>query len=72
VANFITQLKHSGYFDKVEITEAKEDDIVKGTATFGFKMTAAIGSGSPAPATQPKTQPAGGAAPPTNPPRGRS
>ena len=41
VANFITQLKRSGYFDKVEITEAKEDDLVKTTQTFNFKMTAA-------------------------------
>jgi Tfp pilus assembly protein PilN len=72
VANFITQLKHSGYFDKVEITEAKEDDLIKGTPTFGFKMTAAVGSGSPAPTTQPKTQPAGGTAPAANSPRGRS
>lgn len=42
VANFITQLKSSGYFDKVEILEAKEDDITKDTATFGFKMTASV------------------------------
>jgi Tfp pilus assembly protein PilN len=48
VANFITQLKRSGYFDNVEITEAKEDDIVKGTPTFGFKMTAAVPPSTPA------------------------
>jgi Tfp pilus assembly protein PilN len=49
VANFITQLKRSGYFDKVEITEAKEDDLLKGTPTFGFKMTAGISpNGAPA------------------------
>src|SRR5208282_706320 len=29
VANFITQLKRSGYFDKIEIEEAKEDDVAK-------------------------------------------
>ena len=29
VANFITQLRRSGYFDKIEIKEAKEDDVVK-------------------------------------------
>ena len=28
VANFITQLKRSGYFDNVEIKTATEDDIV--------------------------------------------
>lgn len=47
VANFITQLKRSGYFDKVEITEAKEDDIVKGTATYNFKMTASTPPSTP-------------------------
>jgi Tfp pilus assembly protein PilN len=40
VANFITQLKRSGYFDKVEIKEAKENDINKVTETFLFSMTA--------------------------------
>jgi Tfp pilus assembly protein PilN len=53
VANFITQLKRSGYFDKVEITEAKEDDLAKGTQTFGFKMTASVTPGNPAAASQP-------------------
>lgn len=43
VANFITQLRRSGYFDTVEITEAKETDIVKSVETFGFTMTAVIG-----------------------------
>jgi Tfp pilus assembly protein PilN len=59
VANFITQLKRSGYFDKVEITEAKEDDIVKGTATFGFKMTAAVSPGVTSVSGQPRSQPVG-------------
>ncbi|HKS67235.1 MAG TPA: PilN domain-containing protein [Candidatus Acidoferrales bacterium] len=53
VANFITQLKRSGYFDKVEITEAKEDDLAKGTQTFGFKMTAAVSASTPSSAAQP-------------------
>lgn len=53
VANFITQLKRSGYFDKVEITEAKEDDLAKGTQTFGFKMTAAVSASAPSSAAQP-------------------
>jgi Tfp pilus assembly protein PilN len=75
VANFITQLKRSGYFDKVEITEAKEDDLVKTTQTFNFKMTAAINA-SAAPTMNPppaKAQPTG--APQTSPPatdKGRS
>jgi Tfp pilus assembly protein PilN len=72
VANFITQLKRSGYFDKVEITEAKEDDIVKGVPTFGFKMTAAVNTQfSPVPG-QPKTQPAGETAVAVGSPKGRS
>lgn len=44
VANFITQLKRSGYFDKVEIKEAKESDLVKSAQTFSFVMTADIAS----------------------------
>jgi Tfp pilus assembly protein PilN len=59
VANFITQLKRSGYFDKVEITEAKEDDITKGTQTFGFKMTAAVSSATSPTSGQSKPQPVG-------------
>jgi type IV pilus assembly protein PilN len=47
VANFITQMKQSGYFDKVEFTEAKENDLVKGTPTFAFNMTASVASGTP-------------------------
>src|ERR1017187_6407912 len=35
VANFITQLKRSGYFDNVEIKQATEDDIVPTVATYG-------------------------------------
>src|SRR5580704_13929798 len=42
VANFITQLRRSGYFDKIEIKEAKEDDVVKSAQTFGFSMTADV------------------------------
>lgn len=42
VANFITQLKRSGYFDNVEIKTATEDDIVPSVETYNFSMTAAI------------------------------
>jgi Tfp pilus assembly protein PilN len=75
VANFITQLKRSGYFDKIEIQEAKEDDVVKSVATYGFTMTAAVaasGPGSPAastPQTRPATTPAPAPQPAT---KGRS
>jgi Tfp pilus assembly protein PilN len=48
VANFITQLKRSGYFDKIEIQEAKEDDVVKAVTTYGFTMTASVAGSAPA------------------------
>ncbi len=38
VANLITQMKRSGYFDKIEITETKENDLVKGVETFSFNL----------------------------------
>lgn len=58
IANFITQLKRSGYFDKIEIKDATENDIVKGAQTFGFNMTADVAqpkppAGSPSPAPAP-------------------
>jgi Tfp pilus assembly protein PilN len=40
VANFITQLKHSGYFDQVEIKQSQQDDKVPGVQTFSFTLTA--------------------------------
>src|SRR6267143_311493 len=42
VANFITALKMSGYFQKVEIKETKQDDKNTGVQTFGFQITAEI------------------------------
>jgi type IV pilus assembly protein PilN len=72
VANFITQLKRSGYFDKIEIQEAKEDDVVKNVTTYGFTMSAAIAP-APASSTQPQSRPVSGAAPPApSAPKGRS
>ncbi len=49
VANFITQLKRSGYFGKVEIKEAKENDTNPAIALFNFSMTAEVNT-SAAPA----------------------
>jgi Tfp pilus assembly protein PilN len=74
VANFITQLKRSGYFDKIEIQEAKEDDVVKNVTTYGFTMTAAVAAAPPAsqaaaPQTKPATTPAPAPQPAT---KGRS
>src|SRR5438552_3006820 len=49
VANFITALKRSGYFQKVEIKESKQDDKNLAVQTFTFQMTAEV---SPPPAAQ--------------------
>jgi type IV pilus assembly protein PilN len=40
VADFITQLKRSGYFDKVEIKETKQDERHPNATTFIFTLTA--------------------------------
>jgi Tfp pilus assembly protein PilN len=62
IANFITQMKRSGYFGQIEIKTATENDLVKGVQTYAFAMTANVsspakagtgGSTSPAAATQP-------------------
>ena len=42
VANFITALKRSGYFQKVEILESKQDDKSQAVQTFTFQITAEI------------------------------
>jgi Tfp pilus assembly protein PilN len=65
VANFITQMKRSGYFDKIEIKEAKENDLEKAVQTFAFSMTAEIATPQTTPAATPP-------APATPAPRGRS
>jgi type IV pilus assembly protein PilN len=70
VANFITELHRSGYFGKVEIKEAKEDDLAKGTTTYNFSMTAAV-LPSPAPDAGAKPQPTSAAPAPVQ-PKGRS
>lgn len=48
VANFITALKRSGYFQKVEILESKQDDKSQGVQTFLFQITAEIAPPQPA------------------------
>jgi Tfp pilus assembly protein PilN len=40
VANFITQLKRSGYFQKVEIKESHQDDKNTAVQTFVFSLSA--------------------------------
>jgi Tfp pilus assembly protein PilN len=55
VANFITALKRSGYFQKVEIKETKQDEKNTGLQTFLFQMSAEISPPQIAPGTaQPK------------------
>ncbi len=42
IANFITALKRSGYFQKVEIKDAKQDDKASAVQTFNFQLSAEI------------------------------
>jgi len=60
VANFITSLKRSGYFSKVEIKESKQDEKNLGVQTFVFQISAEI---TPPPAVQ--ARPASSVAPPS-------
>lgn len=64
VANFITALKRSGYFQKVEILESKQDDKNQAIQTFTFQITAEIApplpvqarpANAPTPVAPPKT-----------------
>jgi len=74
IANFMTQLKRSGYFDKIEIQQAKEDDLGKSVTTYGFTMSAAVAQASTTPG-QPQTKPAAGTStntPPQPAAKGRS
>ena len=43
VANYITQLKRSGYFQTVEIKESHQDDSNKTVEIFAFSLTAQFG-----------------------------
>ena len=54
VANYITQLKRSGYFQQVEIKESHQDESNKAVEIFNFSLTAQFGlpksAGASAPA----------------------
>src|SRR5277367_1647802 len=52
VANFITAMKRSGYFQKVEIKESKQDEKNPAVQTFNFQISAEI---TPPPGPQTKT-----------------
>jgi type IV pilus assembly protein PilN len=55
VANFITALKRSGYFQKVEIKETKQDDKNTAIVTFNFQLSAEISPPAVTP-TAPQTK----------------
>src|SRR5216684_1430719 len=59
VANFITAMKRSGYFQKVEIKESKQDEKNTAVQSFTFQISAEI---TPPPAVQ--TRPANTPGPP--------
>jgi len=65
VANYITQLKRSGYFQQVEIKESHQDESNKAVQIFIFSLTAQFAlPGSPgAPASTTNSSAAGAPAP---------
>ena len=61
VANYITQLRRSGYFQTVEIKESHQDSANKAVQIFIFSLTAQFGlpqSGAAAPASTGTAAPA--------------
>jgi len=62
VANFITALKRSGYFQKVEIKESKQDETNTAVQTFKFEISAEIAPPQ-AVQTRPASTPVPAAAP---------
>ena len=71
VANYITQLKRSGYFQTVEIKESHQDSANKAVQIFIFSLTAQFGlpqSGAAAPASTGTAAPAANAPPAANKP----
>jgi type IV pilus assembly protein PilN len=69
VANFITELKKSGYFQQVEIKNTKENDLLPGVETYGFEMTVSV---APPASGQPATQATSTTPPPAPAAKGRS
>jgi Tfp pilus assembly protein PilN len=64
VANYITQLKRSGYFQTVEIKESHQDDTNKAVEIFDFSLTAQFGLTQTASAAPATTGPPAQGAPP--------
>ena len=69
VANFISELKKSGYFQQVEIKNTKENDLQPGVETYGFEMTVSV---APPATGQPSTQATSTTQPPQPAAKGRS
>jgi Tfp pilus assembly protein PilN len=65
VANFITQLKRSGYFDQVEIKDSEQDDKVTAVQMFNFELNAQFTLPPQTPTAQPSGQTPQPAAMPT-------
>jgi Tfp pilus assembly protein PilN len=63
VANYITQLKRSGYFQTVEIKESHQDDNSKTVQLFIFSLTAQFGLPQSAGVTPAAAAPGASAAP---------
>ena len=74
MANYITQLKRSGYFQTVEIKESHQDSGNKTVQIFNFVLTTQFGlpQGGSTTQTGGNTAPAGGAGPAQNPAAGGS
>jgi Tfp pilus assembly protein PilN len=70
VANYITQLRRSGYFQQVEIKESHQDDANKAVEIFNFTLTAQFGLPQTDGAAAP-TSPAAASAPAANTPPAR-
>jgi Tfp pilus assembly protein PilN len=70
VANYITQLRRSGYFQTVEIKESHQDDSNKAVQIFIFTLTAQFGlpQSTAAPASTGTAAPAANAPPAANKP----
>jgi type IV pilus assembly protein PilN len=72
VANYITQLKRSGYFQQVEIKESHQDTNNKDVEIFAFTLTATFGlppaDGSPATTNAAMSAPPSASKPPARAP----
>jgi Tfp pilus assembly protein PilN len=65
VANFITQLKRSGYFNEVEIKDSQQDEKVTAVQMFNFTLNVQFALPQATPAAQPPSRPTAPATMPT-------